>query len=273
MQIIESPAGSSKALFNSLAEHEGERPLTLIMPVHFEGVRVIPVITTLAYTVRVPLKLLVVYDTTDDPTYEVVRKMQVSFSGIALVQNRYKRAIGAIRTGFEENSSEVAGIWVSYHVDPYGLVNRMFDLARDHDCKLVSGNRFNRLKRFSRGSLMKKLLSRGGNYFLNRIIGLPIGDITTSLKLYRKDFLDSNPIETSESGGWALSTELAVKAAVGGVRLGEVEFKPENTSIITGVSNFRVFGQLDQYLKWLFYGWRNRALIADNYRNRKNYVK
>lgn len=266
-------ANSSAVFFNSLAEYGPVPPLTLVMPVHNEGVRVIPVITTLAYSVRVPMNLLVVYDSTEDPTYEVVQKLRIPFPGITLLQNRYSKAIGAIKTGFEANESEAVGVWVSYHVDPYGLVNQMFDLVRSKECQLVSGNRFNKLKRFSRGSLVKKLLSRGGNYILNRIIGLPLGDITTSIKLYRKDFLDAHPIETSLSGGWALSTELAVKAAVSGVVLGEVEFKPENTNIITGVSNFRVFGQLDQYIKWLFYGWKNKSIIKKYYSNNENYYK
>lgn len=259
-------------IFNSLSGHP-DPPLTLVMPVHHEGVRIIPAITTLAYTVKVPLKLLIVYDSPEDPTYGVVESLRPAFPGITPVLNTRKGAIGAIRTGFEANTSEVVGIWVSYHVDPYGLVNRMHELATSGGCLLVSGNRFNRLRRFSRGSLVKKLLSRAGNYVLNRIIGMPIGDITTSLKLYRKEFLDANPIETSESGGWALSTELAVKAAIAGVRLGEVEFKPENTSIINGVSNFRVFGQLDQYLKWLGMGWRSRKRIAENYRRQGSIVR
>ncbi len=138
--------------------------------------------------------------------------------------------IGAIRTGFEESKTEVVGIWVPHHVDPHGLVNKMYALVRDHDCQLVSGNRFNRIRRISRGMPLKKLLSRAGNWLLNRVIGVPLGDITTSVKLYRRSFVERHPLETEDTGGWALSTELAAKAAEQGYKMGEVEFLPENVN-------------------------------------------
>lgn len=258
-------------IFNSLNTNDSIA-LTLIMPVHNEGVRVIPAITTLAFTVKVPLQLLIVYDDNDDVTIQVVKEMITVFPNIVLLQNKYSRIIGAIKTGFEHNQSKIVGIWVSYHVDPYGLVNDMYELAH-RGCQLVSGNRFNKLKRFSRGNPMKKLLSRGGNFILNRLIGMPLGDITTSLKLYTKDFIIENPIETVDSGGWALSSELAIKACIRGVRVGEVEFKPQNTSMINGISNFRVFAQLDQYLHWLRLGIKHRHVIRKNYANGKYFFK
>lgn len=256
--------------FNAL-ELNKKSYLTLVMPVLNEGVRVIPTISTLAFTVKVPLNLIIVYDNPDDNTIPVLRDLLEIFPNISLIRNRGKGVIGAISTGFEFSETEIIGVWIPYHVDPYGLINKMYDLA-NNGCSLVSGNRFNKVKRITRGSMVKKLLSRGGNYVLNRIIGVPFGDVTTSIKLYNKKFLDKTPIETKLSGGWALSTELAIKASVGGYKLGEVEFMPENTNIIRGVSNFKVFKQLDQYIKWLFYGFKNRRLIINNYANKKNFL-
>ena len=141
----------------------------------------------------------------------------------------------------------------------------MYEKIINENCDLVSGNRFNKIKRISRGNPLKKILSRTGNYLLNRIIGIPLGDITTSLKLYKKDFITSTPIETEISGGWSLNTELVVKGAIKGVKFGEIEFLPENTNIINGVSNFKVFKQLSFYLKWLYLGYKNRFNIKSNY--------
>lgn len=252
-------------LYNSLAD-TSEVKLTLIMPVHFEGVNIIPTIATLAYTTLVPLEILIIYDEENDPTFAVVSRMQSVFPNLVLVKNKYKKAIGAIKTGIEINTTDVVGIWVSYHVDPHGLLNSMYNLCMN-DCWLVSGNRFNKVQRVSRGNILKKLLSRTGNYILNRVIGMPIGDITTSIKMYNIKFLLQNQIETSNSGGWSLSTEMAVKACIKGVKIGEVEFGPENTNIISGVTNFKVFAQLDQYLKWLWLGLKNSKTIKANYKN------
>ena len=247
--------------------------LTLIMPVLNEGVRVIPAISTLVFTARVPLKILVVYDKVQDNTIPVVNDLAKVFKNIELVRNEGSKVIGAIKTGIRKSKTDVIGVWVPYHVDPYGLVNKMYDLVKDKGCEVVSGNRFNRIKRLSRGSTIKKFFSRLGNYLLNRVIGVPFGDVTTSVKLYTREFLLDNEIQTEVSGGWALSTELALKAAIKGYRLGEVEFMPENTNLILGISNFRVFKQLDQYLKWLFWGYRNRKAIKRNYLDGSRFVR
>jgi glycosyltransferase involved in cell wall biosynthesis len=237
------------------------------MPVRNEGPRVVPAITTLAFTTHMPFEVVVVYDREDDPTVAVVRDLTAFFPGITLVKNAGNGIIDAIKTGFDATQADVVGIWVAYHVDPFGLVNKMYELVIG-GCDLVSGNRFNRIQKVSRGGAVKKLLSRGGNFLLNRLTGIPLGDVTTSIKLYRKKFLQENPIETTKSGGWALSTELAVKAAIKGYRIGEVEFLPQNTNLILGVSNFKVLGQIAQYLRWLTIASRNRRTIRAHYRNR-----
>jgi dolichol-phosphate mannosyltransferase len=249
--------------YNALNQREKSK-LSIVMPVYNEGVRVIPVVTTLAFTIKFPFELVVVYDSEDDPTIKVLQGFSDLFPAIKLVKNENPGVIGAVKTGFDNSESEYSLVWVSYAVDPFGLVNEMYKLA-EGGCDLVSGNRFNKIKRVSRGTPIKKILSRGGNYLLNRLIGIPLGDITTSCKLYSKKFLKENPIETKTAGGWALSTELAVKAAIKGYKLGDVEFLPQNVNLIQGISNFKVFIQIDQYLKWLLLGFKNRKIIKKNY--------
>ena len=248
-----------------MIEVENKPCFSLIMPILNEGNRIIPTIATLGLTIKYPFELIIIYDKDTDITLPVIRELKKQFNFIRLKQNEDKRVIGAIKTGFENAKTEIVGIWLPYHVDPFGLINQMYEKIINENCVLVSGNRFNKIKRISRGNPLKKILSRAGNYFLNRLIGIPLGDITTSIKLYQLDFIKNTPIETEISGGWSLNTELAVKAAIKGVKLGEIEFLPENTNIINGVSNFKVFKQLDYYLKWLFLGYQNRKLIKKNY--------
>lgn len=251
-------------IYNALNRNEPCK-LSLVMPVLNEGVRVIPAIATLAYTVRVPLELVIVYDTEDNPTIDVIKDLQCYFPKIKLVKNLAKGVIKAIETGFDNCESDLVGIWVSYHVDPFGVINQMYDLANT-GFDFVSGNRFNKIKRVSRGNPIKKLLSRAGNYLLNRLIGIPLGDITTNIKIYHKKILKEIPIETKTTGAWAMVTELTVKAAIKGYKLADVEFLPDNVNLIHGISNFKVFRHLDQYIKWLWVGIRNRKIIKNNYR-------
>lgn len=240
---------------------------SLVMPVLNEGERIIPAIATLGLSIKYPFELIIIYDNDNDCTLPIIKELQLNFDFIKIKKNNGKKVIGAIKTGFESASCSVVGIWLPYHVDPFGLINKMYEKIRDENCILVSGNRFNKIKRISRGNPLKKILSRTGNYLLNRIIGIPLGDITTSIKLYQKDFILSTPIETDTAGGWSLNTELVVKGAIKGVKFGEIEFLPENSNIINGISNFKVFKQLSFYLKWLYFGYKNRTVIKSNYNN------
>lgn len=251
---------------------EPNAQLTLVMPILNEGVRIIPVISTLFLTTKIQLLIIIVYDYDNDPTLQVIEDIKSQYPNIKTVKNEHKKLIGAIITGFKYCESDVVGIWLAYHVDPFGLLNDMYDLVKNHDCILVSGNRFNKIKRVSRGNAIKKLMSRAANFVLNRFIGVPLGDITTSIKLYRKSFLDNHPIDTTIAGGWALSIELTIKAAIEGCKLGDIEFKPENINLIQGVTNFKALKHLNQYFKWLYLGFINRAIIRRNYINPDNFI-
>ena len=238
---------------------------SLIMPVYYEGARTIPVIATLAYTTRYPFELIVVYDRDDDPTVKTINCISKDFPNICLVKNEEGAGgvINAIKTGIRNCTSDVVAIWCAYHVDPYGLLNQMYEMIVS-GCDVVSANRFAKVSRFNRGGLLKKILSRGGNFILWKIAGSQFGDTTTSIKMYRKSFLENNPIKTASAGGWALSTELAIKAGMNGYKLGEVILNPCNINLISGLSNFKVSRFLPHYIKWVYCGMQNRKKIVEN---------
>ncbi len=245
-----------------------EKILTLVLPVYNEGDAVIPVISTLFLTVRYPFKLFVVYDSPDDVTVTTIRKLQKYFGDLYLVQNEWNRGVlNAIKTGFQHSDTKYVGIWVSYHLDPFGILNDMIEKL-EKGCDLVSANRFAVDSDRARGNPVKKMFSYAGNIVMNRIIGMPISDVTTSIKVYRKSLLDSLQIETVVNGGWAVSSELAIKAAIQGYRLDEIQLEKKNINLIHGLTNFRVLKQLPTYFQWLFLGWKNRKLIKSHLNNK-----
>ncbi len=241
-----------------------EKIVTLIMPVYNEGDAVIPVISTLFLTTRYPFKIIVIYDSPEDPTVETVKKLQEHFSSLYLVQNEWRRGVlNAIKTGLKNSDTKYVGIWVAYHLDPFGILNDMIKKL-ENGCDLVSANRYAVDQERARGNTIKKLFSLIGNIVLNKIIGMPISDVTTSIKVYRKAMLDSMPIETVVNGGWAVSSELAIKAAINGYRMDEIPLEKKNINLIHGLTNFKVLKQLPTYFHWLYQGWKNRKLIKSH---------
>jgi|Deesub1362A_J573_1020465.scaffolds.fasta_scaffold01197_7 hypothetical protein len=239
--------------------------LTLIMPVFNVGDAVIPVITTLFFTVKYPFKLFIIYDFPEDPTVTTVKKLQNHFKDLYLIENELgKGVVNALKTGFKNADTEYVGIWVAYHLDPYGILNKMVEkLENEYD--LVSANRFAVNTTRARGNSIKKILSFVGNFILKRIIGMPISDVTTSLKVYKKSVVESINIETKVDGGWAINAELAIKSAIKGYKMAEIPLQRKNINLIHGITNFKILKQLPTYLQWLYLGWKNRKLIRNNY--------
>lgn len=248
---------------------ESKKILTLILPVFNEGDSVIPVIATLFLTVRYPFQILVIYDSPDDITVKTVKKLQPLYPDLLLVQNSGKKGVlNAIKTGLIFADTPYVGIWLAYHLDPFGIINSMVEKL-DAGYDLVSANRFTVEGKRARGNYIKKLFSSAGNIVLNRIIGMPISDVTTSIKIYRKSLLDNIKIETVVDGGWSVSSELAIKAAINGYRLAEIPLERKNINLIHGLSNFKVLRQLPTYFRWLFMGWKNRNIIKSYFDNRQ----
>ena len=242
-------------------EESAGKILTLVMPVYHESDAVIPVIATLFLTLRCPFKLVVVYDSESDPTVATVEKLRQYFEELHLVQNEWREgALNAIKTGLNHADTRYVGIWVAYHLDPFRIVDDMVEKL-EGGCDLVSANRFTIDSTTARGNYLKKLLSYAVNIVLNKIIGMPISDVTTSIKIYRKSMIDSLEIEMVLAGGWAVSSELAIKAAIAGYRLEEIPLESKNVNLIHGITRFAVFKQLPTYFKWLHLGWKNRKLI------------
>ena len=100
---------------------------SLIMPILNEGKRIIPAIATLGLTTKYPFELLVIYDNDQDITIPVINELKLKFDFIKLKKNEGLKVIGAIKTGFIHAESDIVGIWLPYHVDPYGLINKMYE--------------------------------------------------------------------------------------------------------------------------------------------------
>jgi glycosyltransferase involved in cell wall biosynthesis len=254
-------------MFNALAVTE--KPiLSLIMPVYNDGALVIPTIATLAFTIKYPLDLIIVYDSESDSTVPIVKEAQKLFPGIQLIQNEQRRGlVEAVKTGFKNAKAPYVGIWICYQLDPFGVVNQMIEKMLE-GYGFVTVSRFIYEGRFSRGSFIKKKLSKLANKLLRYFAGIPLTDATYTMKIYRKEFLDSTPITTDASGRWALSLELSLKALVKGLKCCEIPLERKNMNLLHGISHFSVKRQLSEYIRWFVYGFRNRKIIKENLKNR-----
>jgi dolichol-phosphate mannosyltransferase len=71
-------------------------------------------------------------------------------------------------------------------------------------------------------SLLRRLISRGGSLYAGVILGLPIRDLTSGFKCFRRDVLASLDLESVRSNGYGFQVEMNYLCHRAGFRLAEV---------------------------------------------------
>jgi len=74
-------------------------------------------------------------------------------------------------------------------------------------------------------SILRRLISGGGNIFARFTLGIPVHDCTAGYRLYRRQVLESIDLDTIQSQGYAFQVEMAYRAA-------QQDFKIVETPII-----------------------------------------
>src|SRR5260370_41483563 len=70
-------------------------------------------------------------------------------------------------------------------------------------------------------SLLRRLISGGGNIFARVLLGLPVHDCTAGYRLYRRRVLEELDLQTVQSQGYAFQIELAYRAVEQEVKIVE----------------------------------------------------
>lgn len=70
-------------------------------------------------------------------------------------------------------------------------------------------------------SLLRRLISGGGNIFARVLLGLPVHDCTAGYRLYRRRVLEGLDLQTVQSQGYAFQIEMAYRAVQQGFTIVE----------------------------------------------------
>ena len=121
-------------------------------------------------------------------------------------------------------------------------------------CEFVSCTRYAHGGRRLGGSIIGGLLSRTANKLFHWIAVSVLTDCTTGIKMFRRDTFERLHLE-SRPVGWAVAFEMAIKAQILGLRLGEVPIISIDR-LYGGKSTFRVGSWTAEYFRWFLWGAR-----------------
>ena len=222
------------------------------MPVRNEGLNLRIMLKILSAVVDVPHEVLVVVDQRDDASVPVVESISPQYARLALVHNTYGVGIlNALRAGVAAAQGKYVLIFAADEVGPVLAIDDMIALMNE-GCDFVSCTRYAHGGRRLGGSFIGGVLSRLANRLFSRLSGSQLTDATTGIKMFTKEVFDRLALE-ARPVGWAVAFEMAIKAQVAGLRLGEVPIVSIDR-LYGGKSTFRLGPWTVEYFRWFMWG-------------------
>ena len=228
--------------------------LHVVIPAHREHESIAGVLQALG-AVRTPIRVTVVCDRADDPTFKVVRAVAPSLPyEVNGVKNAFGvGALNAIKTGLHlSEDKEYSVVVMADGCDEISLLDAMVERATD-GFDVVCASRYMKGGRQVGGHPVKRVLARTASLTLHHFVGINTHDVTNSYKVYSPRVL--REIEVESIGGFEVGMELTVKAFQRGLRICELPTTWVDRT--AGTSRFRIARWVPHYARWYWLGLRS----------------
>ena len=211
-----------RARRRDVAPLSASRRAAVVLPTYNERDTIEEVLDRLLAAADVDVK--VVDDSSPDGTGDLVRKLAERESRVSLIERPEKGGLAsAYLDGFVRAIADGYDLVVEMDADlshsPEELP-RLLEAARDHH--LVIGSRYVPGGSVRNWSLFRRVLSRGGNLYVQVLLGLPVADSTSGFRVYRREAIQELITHQVRSEGYAFQIELAYRAWRRGLSVGEV---------------------------------------------------
>jgi dolichol-phosphate mannosyltransferase len=227
--------------------------LSIVMPVRNEGLNLRIMLKILGAVVDVSHEVLVVVDRSDDASVPVVEALAPQYGRLSIVHNTLGAGIiNALRAGVSAARGKYILIFAADEVGPVLAIDDMLALM-DGGCDFVSCTRYAHGGRRLGGSRIGGFLSRTANRLFCGLCGSKLTDATTGIKMFAKETFEQLDLQ-ARPVGWAVAFEMAIKAQLAGLRLGEVPIVSIDR-LYGGKSTFRLGPWTIEYLRWFLWGF------------------
>ena len=228
--------------------------LSILLPVRNDGINLKVMLKILRAVVEERHEVIVIHDTPDDDGIQVVRQIQAVYPELRLLHNTLgPGAAKAIRAGVEAATGEYVLIFAADEVGPVLVIEDMMMLMHE-GCEFISCTRYAHGGRRLGGSRLGGLVSRTANRLFRLLSGSPFTDATTGIKMFRRDAYPRLELDGA-SVGWSVVFEMAIKAQLAGLKLGEVPIVSIDR-LYGGRSTFRFGPWVLAYSRWFLWGLR-----------------
>jgi dolichol-phosphate mannosyltransferase len=199
--------------------------ITVILPTYNEAEN-LPKLVSALLSLPLELSILVVDDHSPDGTGKIADDLSIQHPGkVAGLHRAGKLGLRSaymegFQKAFESGAEAVVQMDADFSHDPAVLPEMTRRLA---SCDVVIGSRY-----VEGGSLderwpaWRKALSAFGNFYARTILASPVHDMTTGFRMWRREALQSMPLDRIRSSGYIFLVEMIYIAYVMGFKITEV---------------------------------------------------
>ena len=170
--------------------------------------------------------LLVVDDGSPDGTGQFVSELMTTEKRLFLIERRGKQGLGtAYVQGFKWGLGRGYSFFVEMDADgshdPAALPGMVRKAAKG--CGLVIGSRYLHGTISVVGwDFYRLLLSKSGNFYASRMLGLKLTDLTSGFRCYSRKAMERLDLDEIHSNGYGFQIEMAFRVAAAGLPIGEL---------------------------------------------------
>ena len=197
----------------------------IVLPTYNEAENLSKLVSVL-FSLPLDLSLLVVDDNSPDGTGRVAAELSKRHPGRIVVLNRAGKLglrsayIEGFREAFALGAEAIVQMDADFSHDPAVLTEMANRLV---SCDVVIGSRYVKGGSLaSRWPAWRKALSAFGNFYARTILGLPLHDVTTGYRMWRREALQNMPLDRIRSSGYIFLVEMVYVAFLMGYDISEV---------------------------------------------------
>jgi dolichol-phosphate mannosyltransferase len=237
-------------------------PAWLILPTFDEAANLEAIVrAALAVLERVAPdahRILIVDDDSPDGTGRIADALAAQLPAIEVLHRTVREGLGpAYLAGFaralDGGAAFVLEMDADFSHDPEDLA-RLLAAARDAD--LVLGSRYVAGGGVLDWGIVRRLVSRAGSWYAQRVLGLRIRDLTGGFKCFRREVLEAIDLATIRSRGYAFQVELTHRAVRAGFVVVELPIVFRDRQRGSSKMTWRIAGEAAVLVPQLRFGRR-----------------
>jgi dolichol-phosphate mannosyltransferase len=196
----------------------------VVMPTYSEKAGIASIIKSVLK--HLGFEILIVDDASPDGTAQVVKEVMKSQSRVWLIERSGKLGLGTayiegFRWGLERGYDYFIEMDADGSHNPDALPWFIEEIKKGYE--LMIGSRYMDGKISVVGwDFRRLLLSKFGNFYASRILGLRLSDLTSGFRCYGKRALLAVDLEGIRSNGYSFQIEMAYAVSAAGCRVGEM---------------------------------------------------